>query len=128
MRKPDFVLLDIMLPGETGFEVCEHMKRTESTVPIVMLSAIDMDDARSLALRVGADEYLVKPCDAETLEAVIRRVSEDVWQANRAASERQHRDRVKFSCNCGKKFRVSEAHRGKSMTCPKCGEPLTVPR
>src|SRR5687768_14523889 len=61
MRQPDFVLLDIILPNVSGFEVCEQLKRINDNVPIMFLTAIDRDDARDLARRVGADDYLTKP-------------------------------------------------------------------
>ncbi len=62
MRKPDFVILDLILPGESGFEVCVRMKQANSTYSrTVILTAIDLPEARSLAERVGADDYLTKP-------------------------------------------------------------------
>jgi two-component system, OmpR family, response regulator len=127
MRKPDFVILDLILPGESGFEVCQRFKLGEPAVPVLILSAIDMPDARALAERVGADGYLTKPFDPDELVANIHDIAEIVW-------ERVHRDRprepgrVRFSCICGKRFKVSSSHRGKSLTCPDCGEPLIVPR
>src|SRR5271170_3383901 len=49
MRKPDFVILDLILPGESGFEVCQRLKQANATVPVMILSAIDMPESRSLA-------------------------------------------------------------------------------
>lgn len=127
MWKPDLVLLDVILPGESGFEVCERLKKTDRNIPVIMVTAIDLDDSRSLAARVGADSYVVKPYSIEDLVHAIVSVSEKAW-------ERAHQDhpreegRVRFSCRCGKRFKVSVAHRGKAMTCPECGEPVTVPR
>lgn len=129
MYKPDFVLLDLILPGESGFEVCERLKQTDETVPVLVLSAIQMNDAQVLARRVGADGYLTKPCDSERLIETIRSTAQMVW-------ERHHLDqkgsaepeRVRFNCECGKRFKVRAAHRGKTLTCPQCGEPVIVPR
>lgn len=77
MRKPDLVILDLILPGESGFEVCVRMKQANSTIPVLVLSAIDLADARALAERVGADDYLTKPFALEELvarlQALLRR-------------------------------------------------------
>jgi two-component system, OmpR family, response regulator len=128
MHRPDFVILDLILPGESGFEICERLKHADDSVPVLVLSAIDMEDARELATRVGADGYLVKPVEPEQLVASIRQIAEVVWQKSHLGKYESELERVRFTCVCGKKFKVSAAHRGKSMTCPQCGEPLTVPK
>ncbi len=127
MHRPDLVLVDLILPGESGFEVCERLKQTNDEVPIVAVTAIDLEDARQLAKRVGADAYVVKPWSTAQLVRTIDEVAEKQW-ANRQVRKTSV-DRVRFSCNnCSKKFSVSESHRGKTLTCPKCGEPVRVPR
>src|SRR6185369_1015586 len=67
MRKPDFVILDLILPGESGFEICERFKKTDPAILVLILSGIEMDDAFQLAKRVGADAYLTKPFEPDTL-------------------------------------------------------------
>lgn len=76
-RRPvDCVLLDVMLPGESGFEVCRRL-RSESQVPIVFLSARGDDHDRIRGLRLGADDYVVKSATptevVERVKAVLRR-------------------------------------------------------
>ncbi len=127
MRKPDFVILDIMLPGESGFEVCERFKKNDPRVPVMLISAIDLEDARDLARRVGADAYLAKPYDPELLVPMVRETATSVWKKNRGDVDGAH-EAVRFSCRCGKKFKVSALHRGKALTCPQCGESAVVPR
>jgi DNA-binding response OmpR family regulator len=127
MRQPDFVLLDLILPGESGFEVCERMKHTDEKVPVMVLSAIDMDDARELASRVGADGYLTKPFDPEELFTQIHEIAQTVWARTHSDAPRDEQ-RIRFTCECGKKFKVSQVHRGRTLTCPECGEVLIVPR
>jgi two-component system OmpR family response regulator len=127
MRQPDFVVLGLILPNETGFEVCERLKQTNAQTPVLVLSAIDMDDARDLAKRVGADRYLTKPVSDEALLAAIRETSEAVWQKTHSDKPKDE-GRVRFECACGKRFKVSPSHRGKSLTCPSCAEPVIVPR
>ena len=127
MRRPDFVILDLILPGESGFEICERLKQTEESVPVLILTAIDLRDARDLAVRVGADGYMTKPFDPDELLERVREIAEDVWQRTHTTQIKET-SRIRFSCRCGKKFKVSPTHRGKAMTCPRCGEPVTVPR
>ncbi|HUQ71224.1 MAG TPA: response regulator [Planctomycetaceae bacterium] len=128
MHRPDFVILDLILPGESGFEICERLKQADETVPVLVLTAIDMDDARELAARVGADGYLCKPVDPEHLVATIKELTEQVWQRTHLGEPNAESDRIRFTCSCGKRFKVSSSHRGKNMICPQCGEPLTVPK
>lgn len=127
MHKPDFVIMDLILPGESGFEICERMKQKESGIPVLILSAIELPDARSLAKRVGADGYLTKPFDPNELLEEITNIAERVWEQTHIKKDAESGDRIRFKCVCGKKFKVSAEHSGKSMTCPDCGEPLTVP-
>jgi two-component system, OmpR family, response regulator len=129
MKKPDLVILDMMLPGETGFEVCERLKTLERRLPVVALTAIDMDDARNLARRVGVDAYLTKPFDPDELLQQIKQTAQEVWLKSRAESDdRDQTKPVRFACRCGKRFKVAQQHRGKTLTCPNCGEPVLVPR
>ena len=69
----DVVLLDVMLPGDDGFEVCRKI-RLGFTVPIVMLTARGNDDDRIVGLELGADDYLPKPFNPRELLARIRAV------------------------------------------------------
>ena len=73
----DAVILDVMLPGIDGFEVCRELRRSGSNVPVLMLTARDAVDARISGLDSGADDYLIKPFDfgelLARLRAIIRR-------------------------------------------------------
>jgi two-component system OmpR family response regulator len=70
-RSPDLVILDVMLPGLDGFEVCRLIRR-ESPVPIVMLSAKGEELDRVLGLEIGADDYIGKPFHMRELIARVR--------------------------------------------------------
>lgn len=70
---PDLVLLDLMLPGVSGMEVCRRI-RAASRVPIVILSARSDELDTIVGLEAGADDYLIKPVSGELLEARIRAV------------------------------------------------------
>lgn len=70
-EKPDLIILDVNLPGLDGLEVCRKV-RSESTVAILMLSALREDYDRIVGLEVGADDYLGKPCNPRELLARVR--------------------------------------------------------
>jgi two-component system phosphate regulon response regulator OmpR len=75
-RRFDVVLLDVMLPGIDGFEVCRRLRATapSATVPIIMLTARGEDVDRIVGLEIGADDYLGKPFNPRELLARIRAV------------------------------------------------------
>ena len=68
---PDVVLLDIMLPGKDGYQVCREI-RMESNVPIIMLSAKTEVFDKVLGLELGADDYMIKPFDSKELVARVK--------------------------------------------------------
>jgi two-component system response regulator RegX3 len=70
---PDLVLLDVMLPGLPGTEVCRAI-RTSSSVPIIMLTAKDAEIDKVVGLELGADDYVTKPFSTRELLARIRAV------------------------------------------------------
>ena len=70
---PSLILLDIMLPGIDGMEVCRRI-RSVSSVPILMITARDEDADRILGLDIGADDYIVKPFSPGEVMARIRAV------------------------------------------------------
>ncbi|MFA5308921.1 MAG: response regulator transcription factor [Dehalococcoidales bacterium] len=72
-NRPDLIVLDLMLPGINGFEVCRTL-RSESEVPIIMLTALTTDDDRLTGLNLGADDYVTKPFSPRELAARVRAV------------------------------------------------------
>lgn len=127
MKKPDFVILDAILAGETGYEICDRIKQQDKALPVLFLTGIDLEESRDLAWRVGCDGYLTKPFDPDLLLTSIKAIAEQLWQKTHAV-EPVREGHVRFHCQCGKKFKLSETHRGKTMTCPQCGEVILVPR
>jgi DNA-binding response OmpR family regulator len=71
--QPDLIVLDIMLPGMNGLEVCRTL-RQESDVPIIMLTALTTDEDRLRGLDLGADDYVTKPFSPRELAARVRAV------------------------------------------------------
>jgi two-component system response regulator RegX3 len=78
-ENPDLILLDLMLPGKSGSEVCRTI-RTTSNVPIIMLTAKDSEIDKVVGLEIGADDYVTKPYSTRELlarmKAVLRRQTE----------------------------------------------------
>ena len=73
-HEPDIVLLDVMMPGMDGFEVCRRIKHNPRTahVPVVMVTALDQPSDRVMGLEAGADDFLTKPVDDAALFARVR--------------------------------------------------------
>jgi DNA-binding response OmpR family regulator len=72
-RRPDLIVLDLMLPGVDGLEVCRSL-RSESDVPIIMLTARTTDEDKLTGLGLGADDYVSKPFSPRELAARVRTV------------------------------------------------------
>jgi DNA-binding response OmpR family regulator len=73
LQKPDLIVLDLMLPGMNGLDVCRSL-RQESNVPIIMLTARIEESDRLIGLELGADDYITKPFSPRELVARVRTV------------------------------------------------------
>ncbi|CCX85397.1 two component transcriptional regulator [Clostridium sp. CAG:590] len=95
--KPQLILLDIMLPGIDGYDVCREIRKS-SNVPIIMLSAKGEVFDKVLGLKIGADDYMIKPFDSNELvarvQAVLRRVSQN--EAADVTASEEEKDCVKY--------------------------------
>ena len=78
-NNPDLILLDLMLPGMNGFDVCRKVRESGASTPIIMLTAREEEADKVLGLELGADDYITKPFSMRELlarvKANIRRVS-----------------------------------------------------
>jgi DNA-binding response OmpR family regulator len=72
--RPDLVLLDIMIPEKSGYEVCREIRRTGASTPVIMLTAKGEEVDKVVGLELGADDYVVKPFSARELLARVRAV------------------------------------------------------
>src|SRR5574341_864103 len=90
IQRPDLVLLDVMLPGVDGMEVCRQI-RSWSTVPIIMLTAKTEETDKVVGLEVGADDYVTKPFNPRELvarvKANLRRVQMEAHQGEEGRFE-----------------------------------------
>ena len=84
-QDPDLILLDLMLPGMDGFEVCRQVRESGSSTPIIMLTAREEETDKVLGLELGADDYITKPFSMRELlarvKANIRRIGMTVQAA-----------------------------------------------
>jgi class 3 adenylate cyclase len=98
---PDLVLLDVMLPGMSGFEVCRQLKSDPLTalIPVVLVTALEDHASRVRGIESGADDFLRKPVEPEELIArvkTLRRLHETrrELEARRLAAEVEHKDAI----------------------------------
>lgn len=117
--KPQLILLDIMLPGIDGYDVCREIRKS-SNVPIIMLSAKGEVFDKVLGLKIGADDYMIKPFDSNELvarvQAVLRRVSQNE-AADETASE-EEKDCVKYDGLTVDLTGYSVVYNGKAIDMP----------
>jgi class 3 adenylate cyclase len=99
---PDLVLLDVMLPGKSGFEICERLKANAATalIPVVLVTALEDHESRIRGIVAGADDFLSKPVRREELVArikTLRRLHETrrELEARRLAAEVQHKEAIR---------------------------------
>lgn len=84
-RKPDIMILDLMLPGLDGWEVCRRIRR-DNDIPIIMLTARDEESDRLIGLEIGADDYVSKPFSPKEVVArakvILRRTYKNLTQVS----------------------------------------------
>ncbi len=73
-EKPHLVILDIMLPGLDGFEICKKIRARDQRTPIIMLTAKSQESDKLLGFELGADDYVTKPFSAKELIARVKAV------------------------------------------------------
>ena len=80
-RKPDIMVLDLMLPGLDGLDVCRRIRK-DNDIPIIMLTARDEESDRLVGLEIGADDYVTKPFSPKEVvarvKAILRRANKTV--------------------------------------------------
>jgi sigma-B regulation protein RsbU (phosphoserine phosphatase) len=93
-RQPDLILLDVVMPGETGFETCAQLKSDPATaeIPIIFLSSLDDVKSKVAGLKIGGVDYIAKPMHGEEVLARVR-VHLRIHETNRALVA-QHRARL----------------------------------
>lgn len=72
LENPDLIILDLMLPGEDGLEICRRLREEKNQTPVLMLTARDDEIDRVLGLELGADDYVTKPFSVRELVARVK--------------------------------------------------------
>lgn len=83
-KKPDLVILDLMLPGMSGWDICRKLRK-ESEVPIIMLTARDEETDRIIGLEMGADDYVTKPFSPREVVARARAILRRTQKASKSS-------------------------------------------
>jgi DNA-binding response OmpR family regulator len=117
-ESPDLIILDVLMPGMDGYEVCRELRRDPllEDVPVLFLTAKGKDEDKIAGFRVGADDYLTKPFNIDEL---IMRVKAILRRNQRSFAERSDRSRVltvgELSLNC-RTFEVTTPDRRVLLT------------
>ncbi len=94
-QRPDLMLLDVMMPKKSGYTVCTEIRKTDKTLPIIMLTAKTSEADKVLGLEIGADDYLTKPFGIREL---IARVSALLRRARALETEQQAKGWTALPC------------------------------
>ena len=127
MHAPDIVILKLILPGESGFEICERIKQHEEFKPVLILTEIDLESSRTLASRVGADGYMTRPFDPSDLHEIVKEVCDIVFERSQADGDAE-KGAIRFRCSCGQKIKERYENRGRYVNCPSCNDRNRVPQ
>jgi putative two-component system response regulator len=94
-KQPDLILLDVMMPGMDGFEVCQLLKQNEQTrlIPVIFITALNDRRSRIRGIEVGADDFLTKPFDRVELAARVK----SLVRQKRLNEDLDHAEKVLFS-------------------------------
>lgn len=122
----DFVITELILPRETGFELCSHLKKHEEHVPVLVFTEVDLQTARNLAIWSGADGFLAKPVGRTTLYERIVDVAATMHDRVQSAL-RGMQGTVEFKCGCGKSLKIDGSNAGRAAVCPRCGRLVRSP-
>jgi len=89
-HRPDLIIADITMPGMDGYELCQHLRRSASTrtIPFIFLTARDQETERLKGRRIGADDYLTKPCSLERVMQSVETAMERIERARSLSFER----------------------------------------
>jgi len=103
LHQPDLIILDVMMPGDDGFTLCQRIRKT-SNVPIIMLTANSDEMDRVLGLEIGADDYIAKPFSPRELLARIKALLRRTSYVGNQSDEKAEQSKSRFICFAGWKL------------------------
>ncbi|RPI54086.1 MAG: response regulator, partial [Chloroflexi bacterium] len=129
--RPDLILLDVMMPGLNGFQVCERLKADETTrdTPVLFLSALSEVDDKIRAFSAGATDYITKPFHAKevlarvTTHLALRRLQKQLEMAN-GALEQQNAELQKRNAELQQALQTIQTLSGLIPICAWCGRKI----
>jgi two-component system, OmpR family, alkaline phosphatase synthesis response regulator PhoP len=100
-RLPDLFILDIMLPGIDGLEICKQLRQTHASrhIPIIMLTAKNEEFDKVLGLEIGADDYIPKPFSVRELAARVKAIFRRVYNANNPIDDIITHGNISINCS-----------------------------
>ena len=117
--KPEFVIMELLLPLETGFEFCAYLKKSDCRIAVMIFTEVPLEEARNMAMWAGADAFLAKPTDPNRLYRQMLTTAKRVSLRIQAA-EKGYGGSISFRCKCGKSLRAGAQHAGRAIICPGC--------
>ncbi len=118
-HKPEFIITELLLPLESGFELCAFFKKSECHIPVMILTEVRLEEARNVAMWSGADAFLTKPTDPDRLYRQMIAAAQTVSYRVRAA-QNGLAGSISFRCKCGRAIKVGAKNAGKAIICPGC--------
>lgn len=115
--KPNLILLDLMLPGIDGYQVCREIRKHNNT-PIIMLSAKGETFDKVLGLELGADDYIIKPFDSKELVARVKAVLRRYHLPTQVTSESEETQIVEYDQLIINLSNYSVSYNGKNLDMP----------
>lgn len=94
-RKPDLIILDIMLPGLDGYDICKKIRKQDQHIPVIMLTAKSQESDKLLGFELGADDYVTKPFSVKELVARVKAVLKRSVRENQKTKD-EKREPVKL--------------------------------
>ncbi|WP_166830118.1 response regulator [Thalassoroseus pseudoceratinae] len=132
-QRPDIVYLDLLLHDDAGqlssggFLLCDQLRRFNPNIPVVVVTEVDLPDARVLADKVGVSAYFIKPIDPRKLIRKTASLFDPSHTRSLNSLSKNSPERVSFRCYCGRRFRMCPSRRREKIACPECGESVVVP-
>ncbi len=110
-KKPDLVLLDLYLPDMTGFEVLTEIRNNSSDVPVILMTANGSIDAAVEAMQLGAQDFLIKPCEANRLRVTVNNALRQAQKYQKKIKDGSEKTNKQYQGFIGSSSQMNEVYR-----------------